>query len=243
MNESRQKLICLIQNAPNDRIKMLVDIQKKQLNERLSFNQAFQNTYPNNLGQYAPLIVDSFLLYGGNDIANLLRGIKGPSYHSVLCKVGRKLKANFNRNADDELIEECILYKVIEKYFGAMSDEDLKKILEEMEIHSFGGGKQAMLAAILYAFRAGGFTSYKILVILANYVCRMVLGRGLTFAANAALTRLTCSWLNPAVATIIGILTVKDLTGPAYRVIIPSVILIALMRAEQKYLSDHSEVA
>ena len=239
MNE----LKLVLEKASNDRLKDFSDIMTKQWNELLSDTKEYKEGYPNNLTLAIPQMAWMFLLYGGYDIANIFRGLEGPSLHTVECKVARKLKVTFDPKSSCEDIEKCILNTILERSFNNMSEEELKKLLDEMEIHNYGFKKQTMIAALLYAFRAGGFFSYQLLVIITNYICRAILGRGLTLGANAALTRLTNLYLGPVGATMIVLLTIKDFTAPAYRVIIPGVILIALMREEQKYLTNNALVA
>lgn len=70
-----------------------------------------------------------------------------------------------------------------------MPEEKRMELVKDMDLKVTGFGSQAIMAAIQAGLRAGGFLSYQITVIVANYVTRLVLGRGLTLATNAALTR------------------------------------------------------
>ena len=45
--------------------------------------------------------------------------------------------------------------------------------------------------------KAGGFASYKVAVIVANAVAKCILGRGLSFAANRALTKALSIFADP----------------------------------------------
>ena len=85
--------------------------------------------------------------------------------------------------------------------------------------------------------RASGFLAYQLAVVVANGVARAVLGRGLTFAANAALTRLLGILVGPVGWAITGAWTAIDLASPAYRVTVPCVVQVAAIRHEQACLS------
>ena len=142
------------------------------------------------------------------------------------------MKVSFNKNSSVETIEMCLLQSVLLKTMEDMSDSDLKNLIEELDIRTTSFTKQAMMAAVQSAIRIGGFTSYKIAVIVANAVARALLGRGLSFAANAALTRWIGVFAGPVGWAVTIAWTALDIAGPAYRVTIPSVIQIAYMRVK-----------
>ena len=82
------------------------------------------------------------------------------------------------------------------------------------------------------AIREGGFACYKWLVVVAN---ALLTGRGLTIAANAALTKWLSVLAGPIGWAVTALWTVIDIAGPAYRVTIPAVIQIAYMRQKPRY--------
>jgi len=92
------------------------------------------------------------------------------------------------------------------------------------------GTKQALTAGALTALRLGGFGTYKMAVVVANAVAKSLLGRGLTFAGNATLTRTLGVALGPIGWIITALWTAIDIASPAYRVTIPCVIQVAYMR-------------
>ena len=176
-------------------------------------------------------ITDELQRFGGNTFANILRG-HGVPYRTILVDVCKKMKVSFNKNSSVEVIEGCLLQHVLIKTMEEMSDEDMRNLLAELKIKTTGFGKQAMMAAVQSAIRFGGFASYKIAVIVANAVARALLGRGLSFAANAALTRWIGVFAGPIGWAVTIAWTALDIAGPAYRVTIPSVIQIAYMRVK-----------
>jgi uncharacterized protein YaaW (UPF0174 family) len=93
----------------------------------------------------------------------------------------------------------------------------------------------ALAAAVNAALAAGGFTTYRLAVIVANAVSKAVLNRGLAFAGNAALTRGVAVLAGPVGWAISGILTIPVFTGPAFRVTVPTTFYIAYLR--QKHLN------
>jgi len=95
---------------------------------------------------------------------------------------------------------------------------------------------EVLMGTFQAIFRAGGFKSYQLTLVVVNGVMKALLGRGLSFAGNAALTRTMSILTGPIGWAITGIWTAVDIAGPAYRVTIPAVIQVAVLR--QKYLYE-----
>jgi len=71
---------------------------------------------------------------------------------------------------------------------------------------------------------------------------KAMIGRGLSFAGGAALTRSMAILTGPIGWAITGVWTAVDIAGPAYRVTIPAVIQIAALRQKYLYESQAAEV-
>ena len=144
-------------------------------------------------------------------------------------------------------VTECLELpnKEFEKQFPSlekMEDEDLKQLIQELNIGTIGAKvfrKEAAIAAIQMLIRRGGFNSYKIAVIIANRIAKLILGHGLKLSANAALTRWMAIFAGPVGWWFTGLWTAYDLAGPAYRVTIPAVIQIAYMRTKLKMIPEN----
>ena len=79
-------------------------------------------------------------------------------------------------------------------------------------------------------FRAGGFKSYQLTLITVNLVWKKLFGSGLAFAANTGIARYLAVLVRPVGWTITGIWTVFDIASPAYRITIPGVLYVAMLR-------------
>ena len=75
--------------------------------ETLTVSCSYEEHYPDH-NKYVHDIVDEVLCFGGNLIMNVLRGLRGPSYHKVVSKVCKKLNV-FESNKDVEFYERKIL--------------------------------------------------------------------------------------------------------------------------------------
>lgn len=234
-NKVMDKDLIFLRNADGSDLKVLVDYLTKtkdgenRFTEELTMTENYKKYYPDQLQLMAEDIAEELQLYGGNTFMNILRG-HGVEYRELLIDVCKKMDVNFNSKASVEMIEYNLLQKILLDSLDNMSTEDMKKLLDEMNIPNQGFGKQAFIAALQMAIKRGGFSSYKMAVIVANAVSRALLGRGLTIASNATLTRWLSILSGPIGWTVTAIWTAIDIAGPAYRVTIPAVVQVAYMR-------------
>lgn len=219
----------------NDDLKVLTDYLttdkdgKERITEGLTSTEAYKICYPDKLNDIWDDVAHELQLFGGNTLLNIFRG-HGVPYREILIDVCKKMKVNFNKDAKIEFIEDSLLRKCLEDSIENMSAEDLQQLVQTMNIKTANYSKEAMIVALQVAIRTGGFTPYKIAVVVANAVCRALLGRGLAIATNAALTRYMAIFAGPIGLLLTVILTAIDIAGPAYRVTIPCCIQIAYMR-------------
>lgn len=218
----------VLELSDNEDLNILVLYLKEKLSETLTISDAYKNHNPNH-EKYADLIAKEIRDMGGNSFANIWRG-EGPEYREIVCDVANKLKAPYNINKSVSEIENSILETIIEKALSNMSESEKRQLLKEM------GGKATLsaggitTATFITMFRAGGFASYQLTVIIANQIARLILGSGFTVVTNAAITRVAAIMAGPVGWAISGIWTAIDLAGPAYKVTIPCVIHIAMLR-------------
>lgn len=138
-----------------------------------------------------------------------------------------------NKKSSTEIIENNFLSKILTDAVEKMSPEEKKKLCQDYNITWEQAGKlspQAMASLFQAIFQAGGFKSYQLTLIIVNAMWRSMFGKGLTFAANATLTRTAALLTGPIGWVLSGLWTAIDLAGPAYRVTIPAVAQVALLR-------------
>lgn len=232
-----ESLLILLQKADNEDLKTLADIittnkkGKHRPNESLTSRAKYTTCYPHNMRALVPDIVDELQCYGANTVMTLLRRGKGVSYRTILRDVAKKLKVSYNKHTEDENLERYILQKMFDDIAVNMSEEELRALAESMKIRLTAGySKQAIIALLQAAIRRGGFQSYIWIVVAANAISRALFGRGLSFVANALLTRITSVFAGPIGIAFNILWTTIDIAGPAYRVTIPAVVQIAYIR-------------
>lgn len=218
----------------NDDLEILVNYLIYDENKKLRTTEELTETeeykkYGTNYKSYWSKIAAELQYFGGNSVLNTFRG-HGVLYREVLTDVCDKMSVQYNNKNSITEMETYLLQKVLSKAIENMTEEELKNIVKDVNIKTTGYTKQAMIAALQTAIKTGGFASYQIAVIVANAVAKIILGRGLTIAANATLTRAISIFAGPIGWIITGLWTALDIAGPAYRVTIPAVIQVAYMR-------------
>ncbi|TXI93227.1 MAG: DUF3944 domain-containing protein [Neisseriales bacterium] len=198
--------------------------------EELTQSEDYKKYYPNH-NKYWESIAAEIQCFGANTLATLFRGGKGVLYKEVLCDVCDKLKVAYHEDFNVEKIENELLMKILSDSIKNMTPDELKKLAEEVGInHSGSITPELLLGSFQLLFRAGGFKSYQITLIIVNAVFKAMVGRGLSLGANAALTRTAAILTGPIGWLITGAWTAFDIAGAAFRVTIPAVIQIALLR-------------
>ena len=76
--------------------------------ETLTVSEVYKEHFPNHI-KYIDEIIDEVLCFGGNMFMNILRGLRGPSYHKVISKVCRNLNICQDKNKDVKFYEGKII--------------------------------------------------------------------------------------------------------------------------------------
>jgi uncharacterized protein YaaW (UPF0174 family) len=206
----------------------------ERLTEELTINDRYRS-HSSDHHQYWDLIAAEIQCFGANSLATIFRGGEGVLYKEVLTDVCDKMKVNYNKDASVEIIEMNLLMKMLTEAMKGLSADELKKIVEDLNLNTTNFTAQAVTVALQGAIRFSGFAAYQVALIVANAVAKALLGSGLKLATNAALTRAMSVFAGPIGWSITGLWTFVDIAGPAYRVTIPAVIQVAFLRAKIKY--------
>ncbi len=181
--------------------------------------------------KYWQLIAAEFQMYAGHSFVNFFRG-EGVLYKEALMDVCDKIRVDYNKEDSVELIETDLLMKIMTDSLDKMSPEELREITKEFELKITDFSKQAVILAMQAAIKFNGLAAYKLALIVANSVANVVLSKGLAIATNAGITKGVGVFAGPVGWAFVGLWTLNSITGTAYRVTIPCVIQIALLRAQ-----------
>ena len=203
--------------------------------EELTTSDLYKNYYPDH-HQYWKEIVAEIQCFGANTFATMFRRGQGVLYKEMLIDVCNKMKVNYNKDSSTDKIEKNLLMKILADSLESMNPKELKELAKSIEVKKISKITTAknMMIAFQSIFRAGGINSYLLTVTIANGIMKALIGRGISFAGNAAFTRTMAILTGPIGWGITGLWTAIDIASPAYRVTIPAVFHVAALR--QKYL-------
>ena len=202
-----------------------------RLTEELTAHERYKESSPEHHA-YWDLIAAEIQCFGANTLATLFRGGEGVLYREVLTDVCDKMKVNYNSGSSVETIELHLLMKVLTDSMKEMSPEELEAVCDDLELSPMRYTPEAVTIALQLAIRLGVFAPYRIAPIVANAVVTALIGRGLALGASAALGRLMSAFAGPIGWTLSAAWLLVDIAGPAYRVTVPAVIMVAYLRAE-----------
>ena len=199
--------------------------------EELTTSASYKAYHPDH-AKYWELIAAEIQCFGANSMMTIFRGGKGVLYREILSDVADK--AGIKDTSDNDSareVEDKILGKLIGNAVDKMSESEraeFGKIIGYGKVKDFTPA--ALTTAAQLIFKAGGFKSFQLTLMIANAVSRALLGRGLALAGNAALMRTAAVLTGPIGWAITGAWTAIDIAGPAFRVTFPAVIQVALLR-------------
>ena len=227
-------LLPLIRKCSNDELDNLVGYitQKGGVSCQLKYIKSYKTHYLDHF-KYVDEIAAEIQKFGGNTIFNIMRKGKGACYKNIVCDVAARLKVKFNKEDDIDFIEQQILLKVLELSWGKMKDNEkealLKGIMEDTGAADLSGDfPKALITAAVIA--GGAVVSYRLALLVANAVARLTLEKGISVAAGAMLSRWVSIFAGAIGIGITAIWTAFDVAGPAFRVTIPCVLHIAMLR-------------
>lgn len=144
-------------------------------------------------------------LFGGDTIANLTRR-KGVLYEELLHDVAKKVKIDFHKGTTSVAnLEE----KILRSLFGRITTlNDINVIYETLE-------KEGLLG--LTSFKSDSWNTIK---------------KGIGNRSKVSTAALLLSRANPVTAIATVPLALKGVSDPAYRVTIPAVCIVAMMRTK-----------
>lgn len=222
-----ETLIQVLNKGSNEELGEFLKLFEKQLTS-LVLEEDIQVT-DENRAEKIKLIEKELREFGGNTFINLFRG-EGPSYDEIVTDVAHKFSINSNGLTVPE-VEEKICCVILQKAIENMSEDERREFYRTLSLDLGTPLKgEALTAALMAIFRAGGFKSYQLVIIIVNAVWKVIFGKGLPFIAGPIITK-TLSFLTGPIGWVItGIWTALDLAGPAFRVTIPGVLFVAMLR-------------
>lgn len=232
-NEDLGELFKLLTYDPKD--------DQERWTETLFISDEFKQ-YGHDYKKYWKRIAEELQLFGGNTISNIFRGGSGVLYREILEDIAKDQKVIFEKSNSTVDIENKLILKVSEEIFNSLSEEEQKKLIEELTesdeelkkiLSTYNTGipyKKIGTSIIREILKRGGFTTYKLTLIVVNIVWKKLFGRGLSLVANETITKVLAGLLATPIAIVLNAWILVDIASPAMRITFPAVFLIAMLR-------------
>ena len=212
-----------------------------RLSEKLTNKDTYIENYPHNCQAIWQDIALELQLFGGNTFLNLFRQGRGPSYESIVYDVCKQLNVEVGVYDTTEEMERALLDKVTEKMLDELTPEQLKEIMNKLEIRKHTYTKQAVMAALLLTRRINLRLYYYVMSYILRMATNMLIGRGVLMAGFGLMSRGLSVLMGPIGWILLSGWTAWDIAGPAYRVTIPAVLQIAFLRLKYSESSETNQ--
>lgn len=226
--------LVFLSECSNEDLKTFADLlvydkdDKPRISEELSKTRTYKEFYPNEMGKICREIICEFQLFGGDTIANVFRG-HGAPYRQILMDVCNRYKVNYNKNSSTERIEMCFVQRMLDDALEKMNDDEVLEIAKDLQIDATKyNNRNALKDAVVMIGLSPSFVSKIIAVCTKAIVPRVGFALG-GLAVGQALAKLV-----PIINIISWGFLLKEITGPAYRVTMPGVMMVIYMRSKWK---------
>ncbi len=232
-NEDLRELFKLLAYDPKD--------DEERFTGTLLMSDEFKR-YGHDYKKYWQRIAEELQLFGGNTISNIFRGGSGVLYREILEDVAKEQKISFEKYNSTINIENKLILKVSEEIFNSLSEEEQRKLIEELTennddlkkmLSSYKSGipyAKIGTSIIREILKRGGFATYKLTLIVVNMLWKKLFGKGLSIVANKTVTKVLAGFLSGPIAIALNAWILVDIASPAMRVTFPAVFLIATLR-------------
>lgn len=242
-----------LSNCTDEELKTLYDILvydpkdgETWISETLSTSTE-HTKYGSQYSKYWKRIAEELQLQGGNAIVNVFRFGDGVLYREIVGDVADNLKVSYYSNDSAEEIEDKIIEKIFKEILNSLSEAEKSNLIGEISpeqykilLRQYGGEKNIPwgkigVSLVRQMMKSGGFATYKLTVITANFVWKKMFGKGLTFAGNKMLTKALGNFLAGPLALVLNAWIIFDIASPATRITTPAVMIVAMLRKQVKY--------
>ncbi|EJE8522554.1 hypothetical protein P3626_14515 [Vibrio parahaemolyticus] len=254
-------LPALLERADEKELSVLADLITDKGKGRLMLNKSLKDLIisfqkKNKLCEISDTLAKEVCAFGSHSAMNVFRSGEGAEYSAILKDVAKILGAESKEATDVYSLERGVLAALILKAVNDKVDAELFKDLKCKDrtsnaliaesIHKTAKGKREHLVeTILDVFDAELVRKLVERVLTEKYILMLCSGIGAVtnvgasgagIMATAKLAGGIAARFNPLVAAVSGAASAFSLSGPAFRIAIPAVMQIALIRYHQTAL-------
>ena len=238
----QDKDLVFLDTCQNDDLRTLCDILtynnkgELRLSEQLTNTDAYLNCYPDKMNLMAAEIAEELRKFGSNTVMTICRKGEADSYETIVRRVCKKMGVNVNDSDNTLAMERELLTTICEQTTSKLSDEELRKLADKAGIPHKSLNHQMLVSTILFAIRRNTYLLTEMIYYVTSRIASMLLGRWIGMMGMSAVGRYLGMAAGPIGWTLLAGWTLSDIASPAYRVMIPAVIMTASMRYRQTAL-------
>ena len=246
---SMDKDLRFLAHCENSELRKLFDILSHdkdgriRLSESLTARDVYLENYPENMRALAPAIADELLRFGSNSLVTAARHGVPDSYETVVRRVCRQMDVHIGKYDDAATMEHALLESVCTSAIKSMSAAELRNLADKARIPIKSLKKQALMAAILATMRISPVIFRRVALSVTYEILSYLMGRGVAVVGARALQRSFGILIGPLNWILLLLWAVWDCASPAYRVCIPAVIQIAIMRLTLSSDTEEGRIA
>ncbi|MFC3124342.1 YaaW family protein [Pseudoroseomonas globiformis] len=246
-------ILPVLRRASHEDLKRIVEALDRSWDVRIKADERYQASQ-HDLTTIPEVIADYVTRAGGNAICNWWRG-SGPIYGEVLRDVCGVMRVKVPKDMGAFEMEETLLREVMERVWEGMTPDERAEFVRDAKAQmnatgtEFEDASSSKLWLLSFSALAGqiglgmaGFIVYRVALQVANMAAKQVIGKGLAFAANAALMRGIAVVIGPIGWGVTAVWTAVDAVGPSYRGLAPAVFHIAALRQRFLWQDDEESV-
>ncbi len=234
--------LAFLASCKNEDLRTLCDILTYnkngdiRLSEQLTNSDAYINCYPEKMNLMAREIGEELRKYGSNTVKTFCRKGEADSYETIVRRVCKRMRVKVSDSDNTESMERELLTTICEQTTSKLSDEELRNLADKAGIPHKRLNHQMLAYAVMFAIRRNTYLMTEMVYYVSVRIANMLLGRWISMMSMATVGRYIGMAAGPIGWAALAGWTISDIASPAYRVMIPAVIMIASMRFRQTAL-------
>ena len=239
---NQDKDLTFLATCNNEDLRTLCDILtynekgEVRMSEQLTNSDAYIKCYPEQMKLMAKEIGEELRKYGSNTVKTFCRKGEADSYETIVRRVCKRMRVKVSDSDNTESMERELLTTICEQTTSKLSDEELRNLADKAGIPHKSLNHQMLISTIMFAIRRNSYLLTEMIYYVTVRIANMLLGRWITMMGMSTVGRYLSIAAGPIGWAALARWTISDIASPAYRVMIPAVIMVASMRFRQTAL-------
>ena len=238
----QDKDLAFLATCENEDLRTLCDILtynnkgEIRLSEQLTNSDAYINYYPDRMNLMTNELAEELRKFGSNTVKTICRKGEADSYETIVRRVCKRMKINVGNDNNTQEMERELLISICEHTTEKLSNEELRSFADKAGIPHKRLNRQMLVYAVMVAIRRNTYLMTEMVYYVSLRIANMLLGRRITVMGMSTVGRYLGMAAGPIGWAALAGWTISDIASPAYRVMIPAVIMVASMRFRQTAL-------